>query len=206
MFYLGVYKDQEKAKACITALQAFYADPILSISDGTKDAEYSRFCIERGVSHIDGARLKLPQFAGLWTERYLEEFLVSPEPFVLKLDPDTKVQHKVDSFPEADIFCTFKYSHSGAKYFSGAALGCSRAAAKRILASRLLRDGEYTKNIYAHHRYLPPLLRKGEELDHSAISLQDEILTDICERLSLDVFEWSDVSLENKSAAFYHEH
>jgi hypothetical protein len=49
-------------------------------------------------------------------------------------------------------------------------------------------------------------LRKGEELDHSAISLQDEILTDICKRLSLDVFEWPDVSLENQSAAFYHEH
>jgi hypothetical protein len=206
MFYLGVYKDQAKAKACIESLQALYADPILSISDGSKDADYSRFCIERGVSHIDGARLKLPQFAGLWTERYLEEFLVSSEPFVVKLDPDTKVQHKVESFPDADVFCTFKYSHSGAKFFSGAALGCSRAAAERILASKLLRDGEYTKPSYAYHRYFPPLLKKGEELETTAISLQDEILTDISKRLLLQVVEWSDISLENKSAAFYHEH
>lgn len=204
MFYLGVYKDQQQAQTCIESLQAFYSDPILSIADGTRNTDYARFCSEKGVTYIEGQRLKLPRFRGQWTERYLKEFLSSDEPFIIKLDPDTRVNRRVDSFPDADVFGPFRHTDSGKHRLDGSAVGYSRAAAEKILASALLRDAEYAKPIYSHHRFAPPLLRKGEELDHTAVSLQDEIMADICRRLSLRVVEWGEASLENNSAAFYH--
>jgi hypothetical protein len=205
MFFIGVYRDQKKAKECIAALRSFYDDdPILSIADGTKDIDYSSFCLDTDVRYYEGARLKLQKFGGLWTERYLEEFIDSGERFVVKLDPDTEVLRKVEKFPDAEVFCQFKRTHAGTS-LAGAAIGWSRAAAEKVLQSKLLRDGEYTKNIYAYHRFTPPMLKPGEELEHNPIALQDEILTDVCKRLALRVKQWPDVSLENKSSAFYHE-
>ena len=51
----------------------------------------------------------------------------------------------------------------------------------------------------------PPFLKPGEiERTEEWVSTQDEIVTDVVQRLGIAVEEWKDVSLIDKRAAFYH--
>jgi len=206
MFYMGVYKDQFLAKLAIEALQKFYSDsPILCIADGTKDDIFSQFCADRGVQYTEGERLKLPQFAGRWTERFLKLFLQTDAPLVIKIDPDTRVNRAVEEFPKASIFSMFRYYLNGKRILNGPAIGFTREAAQAILDSGLLHDEKYTTYWYAYPRFRAPMLRPWEEEKFDEfVSLQDEITTDVVERLGLSFAEWGDVSLTDQNAAFVH--
>jgi len=209
LFYMGVYKDQFLAKLNIDALQKFYSDsPILCITDGTTDDTFSQFCAERGVRYIEGERLKLPQFAGQWTGRFLQLFLQTDAPLVIKVDPDTHINWAVEQFPTASVFAGFRYYPSGKRILNGPAIGFTREAAQAILDSGILLDEKYTTYWYTYPRFREPLKRPWEEEKFDEfVSLQDEITTDVVERLSLPVAEWKDVSFKHSThhdTAFSH--
>jgi hypothetical protein len=203
MFYVGVYRDQHLAQTCIANLQRCYRGSILSISDGVGVGDYEDFCRRNGVAYQEGQRLKLSQFSGRWTERFFNLFLETDDEWLVKVDPDTHV-NQAATLPNAPIFCAYRYTHTGERILSGPAIGFSRETVERIIASGLLRDVKYTASKYAYHRFLPPLLKPWETRSEEAISLQDEITTDVAARLGIEPCEWSDVSFTDETAPFYH--
>jgi hypothetical protein len=200
MFFVGVYHDQVKAKACITALRQIYrSEPVISISDGVDDADYEKFCRNSGVEYHFGNRLKLQKFGGLWIERYFRHFLKTRESRLIKVDPDTAV-NRATSLLDAPVFSAFR----GDRILAGPAIGFSRDTVQKVVDSALLHDPKYTASKYAYHRFIPPLLKPGEEQSFDAIALQDEIITDVVARLGIEPIEWSAVSFTDAHAPFYH--
>lgn len=204
LFYVGVYRDQDAATKTITNLRFFYPQAqVFSISDGVENQDYEHFCKIARVSYAVGTRLKIPKFSGRWTERFLKIFLASKHDVCIKVDPDTRVTRATD-LPDAPIFSAWRGSVTGKRVLAGPAIGFSRAAAAQIIESKLFLDPKYSAKEYAYRRFGPTLLKSGETPSSELISLQDEITTDIVERLGIQPFEWDAVSLTASDAPFSH--
>src|SRR5208282_923089 len=159
-FAVNFYKDQRLANQTVTDLRRFYPEsPILTFDDSKQ-------------------RLKLSQFAGRWTERYLKAFLQTDADIVVKLDPDTAVLRRARYFPDAEVFG----EHVDGQVLGGA-IGYSRDCARRIIKSGLLLDTKYT---CVHYTYV----RFGER-----VTRQDEIMADIIRLLNLHTVEWKEACI-----------
>lgn len=208
MFFVGVYRDQRLAETAIDALQRFYQAKILSIADGTHDPGYAAFCAERGVDYRERERVKVPRFAGLWTQRYLEAFLESGEKLLVKIDPDTKVNFGTD-FPKSELFCHVQKLHVPNRDFiyHGGAMGFGRLCAKHLVESGFLLDRRYSYGDYAYHRFHGPYLQPGEEdLPDDLVSMQDRIVTEVAGRLGIEALDWEGISQTDLSAPFFHRY
>jgi hypothetical protein len=195
-FYIGIYKDQLLARKAITSVRTFYPEaPIISISDGIEDKTYESFCLDHSVRYWQGERLKLPQFAGQWTERWFKTCAENSDSDVfIKIDPDTRCFRRA-SLLDTDVFGRV-IGLPNYQVF-GPAFGIKRAAAVRIVDSGLLRDFEYTAGRFTYTRFLGKSLRQNETQDLQAVSSQDKILGDIILKLKLTVGVWKEVSLRS---------
>ena len=163
-FAITSYRDGELALRSIAALRLVYP--------------------ESRITHIqDEPRLKLPQFAGRWTERWMRACLLGDLTTLIKLDPDTRCLRRA-SLPDGDLWGQVAPPHvywgvEGVLY--GGAIGFKREAAQKIVDSGLLLDEKYTVKPYVFER-------NGEWL-----SLQDPIVHDVAQRLGLHETPWSEV-------------
>jgi hypothetical protein len=123
-------------------------------------------------------RLKLSQFAGQWTERYLKAFLQTGSNILVKLDPDTAVLRKARYFPDAEVFGV----HCDGQVLGGC-IGYSRDCARKIIDSGLLLGTKYTGLYYTY-------VKCGER-----VTRQDEIMADIIRRLNLHTVEWKEACI-----------
>lgn len=202
MFFVGVYKDQKEARQCIAGLKHYYPEEkIVPISDGTHDSTYEAFCEQVGVDYRVGQRLKLPDFRGAWTERFLHLLDETDDERIIKIDPDTQVNARVE-WPDAEIFSSWRDSN-GKRILAGPVIGFTRRAARDIIDSGFMLDWKYKANEYTYYRFYPPRLKEGEEQNTELVSLQDEITTDVVERLGIEPIKWEHISLTDTTAAFY---
>lgn len=149
-------------------------------------------------------RLKLPVFRGAWTERFLKAFLETDHDICIKVDPDTKINSRAP-MPDAPIFAAFRYALSGARVLAGGAIGFRRETAKAILNSNLLHDEKYGSSLkYAYARFRPPYKRSYEPEVREWVALQDEITSDIVDRLGIVPLDWDAISFTDPTALFYH--
>jgi hypothetical protein len=138
----------------------------------------------------DKPRLKLPQFSGQWTQRWMEEAVATGADIIIKLDPDTRAKN-VAAFPEFDIFG--QVSPDGtypqmSGIICGACIGFQKAAVEKILSSGFLLDAKYSEKPYAatERRYQP----------WETVSLQDPIVHDVAQRLGLSQGSWAGLSIK----------
>lgn len=146
---------------------------------------------QAGIVHLlddPPNRLKLPQFAGRWTERWMLSALATPADIVIKVDPDTIVCRPLEDFPSADMFGAFS-QRQRFKGIMGGAVGFQRSAVQQIVDSKFLLDKKYTESLYAFGEYRPG--RDQTEI----MSLQDPIVFDVALRLGLTTSPWSDVHM-----------
>ena len=134
----------------------------------------------------DSPRLKLAEFGGQWTERWMTQALATGADVIVKVDPDTRALRPA-SFPTADIFGMTSpmgtYYPKSTGILSGGAIGFQAAAVEKILASGLLRDVKYTTKPYATEE-------RRHGIPREQIALQDPIVHDIATRLSLNEGQW----------------
>jgi hypothetical protein len=102
-------------------------------------------------------RLKLSQFAGQWTERYLKAFLQTGSNILVKLDPDTAVLRKARYFPDAEVFGV----HCDGQVLGGC-IGYSRDCARKIIDSGLLLGTKYTGLYYTYVKCGERVTRQDE--------------------------------------------
>jgi hypothetical protein len=142
------------------------------------------------LSDLPPNRLKLPQFSGQWTERWMKAALATNADIIIKIDPDTRAYNAVTTFPTTDIFGQIAQNgiYGGLKgVIHGAAIGFQRAAVEKIVASGLLSDKKYTVKPYTTTRGLT-----------ETISLQDPIVHDVATRLGLTMGAWAGTSIRTK--------
>jgi len=142
------------------------------------------------LSDLAPNRLKLPQFAGTWTLRWMQAALATNADVIVKIDPDTRAYKAVTTFPTADIFG--QIAKNGVYYnlkgvIHGAAIGFQRSAVQKIANSGLLLDKKYTA--------LPYVFSRDEK---EAISLQDPIVHDVSIRLGLTTGSWEGLQIQTR--------
>lgn len=135
----------------------------------------------------DSPRLKLPQFSGQWTDRWMKAALLTDADIIIKLDPDTRATKAAASFPTTDIFGQQAplgtYFPKSTGIICGGAIGFQRAAVQKIVDSGFLLDPKYTVK-----PYLTEERRFGTPRE--TVSLQDPIVADIAQRLGLKSGDW----------------
>jgi hypothetical protein len=141
----------------------------------------------------DTPRLKLAQFGGQWTQRWMEAALADAEAeIIIKIDPDTRALKACRAFPTTDIFGQLApegtYYPKSNGIICGGAIGFTRAAVQKIVDSKLLLDPKYTQKPYWTEER-----RFGTPREH--IALQDPIVHDIAQRLNLSEGAWDGLDL-----------
>ena len=201
-FFLGVYKDQDRAKNTIQSLRFFYPlASIISIADGVKNADYSQFCFEHGINYWVGERFKLMQFGGAWTARFLAAMLYQTNADVLiKIDPDSGIHSPLDvsGFPDADLFGNIRTT-GGRAHIQGGFIAFRRTAAEALLNSKLLGSAKYCCHSYSYPRFQLPYLQEGEESSSEWLTCEDVILYDAAHELGLTIADFDQVCCHYRS-------
>lgn len=139
----------------------------------------------------DNPRLKLPQFSGQWTERWMKQALTTGADIIVKVDPDTRALAAVTNWPITDIFGQVspdKTYHNLTGVLYGAAIGFKASTVKKILDSGQLRHPRYKQ---------PPFVtRETRYTPVEFISLQDPIVHDIAVRLKLAEGPWPGIFIQ----------
>lgn len=172
-FAITSYEDSDLAVKSIAALRKLYPTATIVF-----------------LSDLPPNRLKLPQFCGAWTERWMKAALGTDAEIIVKIDPDTRAFVAATEFPGADIFGQIAkngiyYSVKGVIH--GAAIGFQRSAVEKIVQSGLLLDKKYTVQPYVTNRDL-----------RETISLQDPIVHDVAVRLGLTMAAWDGLHIRTR--------
>lgn len=166
-------KDADLAPKAIESLKKAYPDAVIV------------HCVD-----VPPNRIKLPQFAGAWTERWMKAALETAADIIVKVDPDTRAYVRATEFPKEDIFGQVSdpgtYWHIEGVIF-GAAIGFQRSAVEKIVASGLLNDKKYTVHPYLFDRE-----------EDTTVSLQDPIVHDIGLRLQLSSGKWTGLQMHTR--------
>lgn len=194
-FVLMLYDDVLLAERLIRQLRQWHPNAdILAIADGVTPDGFAAYCTLNTVTYVPGDRLKPRTHGGQWTQRYLELFLArSDATTLIKLDPDSFVYRAIANVPDsasADLFGTLRVNHLGQTQVRGGCVGYQRAAAQRLMASKLLLEDKYRDATRYSYR------RKPED---PLLTLQDAIVADVAQRLELKLFEWSEVAIVSGS-------
>lgn len=171
------YYDRDAALVadCVAALNHFYpAATVLQIEDNPP--------------------LKTPDKAGQWTERWMTQAAATSPDIIIKVDPDTRALRAVTSFPTTDIFGQLApegtYFPGSSGIISGGCIGFKASAVTAILNSGLLRDMRYSAKPFA-------CVERRFGLPQSWIVLNDPIVHDVAQRLSLTEGIWDGLSLKH---------
>lgn len=137
---MHVYRDEPRTvQVTLDQLNDVYpGSDILLIEDGL------RFPPFKGCQQLkEPERLKIAKYGGAWTHRYLERYLsLSQAPYLIKLDPDTKVNKAATDLPQGlAIFCSVGKLKTRTGEIDllphGGALGFTRMAAEWIVSHRI---------------------------------------------------------------------
>lgn len=193
-FFLGVYREQASAKTRVLLLRDLYPEsPILCISDGVDDSDFTAFCWNQGVNYFVGDRIKIKGYCGAWTERYFRFFIESTPSEVttlIKIDPGDTGIHRCFKYlpdPSVDIFGTvFRGSRPNV---CGGCIGYRRKAVERFLECGLLN----TIELGTYRRFSEKWMRTGEEPEATEIAFQDEIVFKVAQQLELKIERFAEV-------------
>lgn len=196
-FLFHVHDDQRLGMRLADQLRVLYplAD-ILCIADGIDNKGFKRYAKSHQITYLVGERLKLRRHGGAWAERFLKFYLENSQaPYLIKLDADSYIWRKFESFPTADLFGAIRVNDRGIKVLRGGCAGYQRSTVETILDSKLLQEDEYRiESRYCYRRRSPRFKFPDEPEDWTLITSEDSQIGDIAEKLNLSMAEWDEVS------------
>ena len=117
--------------------------PITLISDGQHQPRYERIAEVYGGRYQRGEKLKRPERGAEWWQRTFEAGLEFGTPYVLKVDPDTRFNRPIASWPEFECFGTVIDAGTSREHIQGGVQGFRRTAVERIVASGICLRPEF---------------------------------------------------------------
>lgn len=189
-FLINIYKDVVLAERLLRQIRAHYPrNVIFCISDGFSESHrIKQLQTEFNFISIEGRRIKLFKYGGLWLDRQFRVLLNnSTSDYVIKLDPDAILQGKISEFPNADISGSL-IVRANKLVVDGGCRIYSKEAIQKIMDSKLLKDAKYSSDsIYGYRRFSKPYLNEHELEEDAYISSEDQIMGDLIQRLGLSV-------------------
>jgi len=184
MFYIGVYDEWEQLEITVRQILEKTDKRIFIRSDGNYHPEIGNrllYLSSRVLILRSQLREKVKGQGGRYTSSWMSAFFnMFSMPYVIKVDPDTGINHEPTlpfPIPEFDIACNYVKGS-----LRGGAIALTRPAIKRILQSEILFDPKY-QDLRWCYRW------RNQEW----ISCEDAILYDVAEILDLRLVHWNDV-------------
>ncbi len=141
-FFLHCYHDPAWLCAALSSLRRAYpSSRVLVVSDGDPDPRLgSVAAAHRAEFSFEPERLFLRHFGGRVTQRMLRAYLAKPTPWLVKIDPDTKICRRIARLPRGR--CLFGTVQDAGPHVSiqGGFVGYTLSAARDLYDSKLLED------------------------------------------------------------------
>ena len=153
-FAIQVFRSRDQLRWCLEGLRRHYPTArVVVISDGD-DEDYSDIVSTYGLDFVEGEHLMRLGSAHLYVTRLLRALLAGPEPYLFKIDPDTKVWRRLDTCPEfTSVFGTLETMSEGMgreirvpANVQGGCIGLTRDAAQAILDAGTLTESNCVRD------------------------------------------------------------
>lgn len=98
-FVITVFQEVDQLEWCLHNLRKVYhTAAVLVTNDGDKENEeaYRNICIRYAAEFEPGDHLMNIKNGGAWLHRVLTLFMSKPKRWLVKMDPDTLIHHKID--------------------------------------------------------------------------------------------------------------
>lgn len=178
---INVYKEVRSLRRCLRyARRSYPCAPIVCLTDGDDDDDYTAICDASGATLIRGTRLRPTPTGGLWWQRLLREWLTIDVAYYLRIDPDTRLLRPFPIIPKADVMGQFyrvTSEHEDRLVLLGGCLGFTRKAVERIAESRILERPGWADKRYSLHW--------EDRADNLPLSYADRIINEAIIELGL---------------------
>ena len=194
-FYLNVYQDADELEICLKQLRQVYRNSRLVIrSDGDPDPKIDSIAKAYGGDCHYGERLMGIEKGGLIVHEMLRLFLTDPTPYLLKIDPDTRIFRPFKALPK--FSCVFGTAQRQGELFSiqGGCLGMTLEVAKRWYAADFFLDPAFAER--PPPWVITPLLR-NRPIDLGLTSI-DWLVGWACKNLATQLVDWPEILSEWK--------
>ncbi|MBL4672052.1 MAG: DUF4214 domain-containing protein [Arenicella sp.] len=140
-FFMGTYKDAERAEGALSRLRQHYPNAALQIrSDGDPDPANERLSKRFKANYTEGERLYPIENGGALVAKTFELFLRQPRAFFLKIDPDTSIDRRFDYLlDQVAVFGSLQHTRARLSV-QGGFTGATRETVEKIVDSGLLLD------------------------------------------------------------------
>jgi hypothetical protein len=190
-------KDSSLASELLLQMRKFYPDAqILVSSDGPATPELQQSCIDTGATLTEGERLKNQPSSNAWTIRMFQLMSQLDSEYVIKIDPDCRLNRKL-TFPDEAFNIAAKLL--GGVKFIGPCIIFSKGTISKIQSSGLLQS--LPAQSYRFSR--------GEPLKD--LHTQDDLLRRIIPKLGLKTVDlpdaniaWASPPIEQDGSAICH--
>jgi hypothetical protein len=176
--------------------RAFPDAPLVIISDGANDSGYRDLAERFKARYVHGRYLKRVECGGEWWVRTLEAGLALNTSWIVKFDPDTKFHRAFRTPPSGDVAGTIDHIDTPEQNVLGGCQAISRAAAEKILQSKILKDPRLKD-----YRIYDPSEATLRHWKSQAFFGTDMSLAWVMQNLGLEMGSWSDVGIDWKLPA-----
>jgi hypothetical protein len=143
---MQLYRCREQLAWCLRTLRSAYPGARVSLIVDGDDERYEDLADQFGCSLLRGSHWLSLETCHLYIERLLTVMTSGPEPYTIKIDPDTKVWRRFERLPGfSSIFGTLENVTEnlrdevrGAANVQGGCIGATRDALVAILESGIL--------------------------------------------------------------------
>jgi len=155
-FAIQVFRSRDQLRWCVESLRRHYPTArVVVISDGDGE-DYSDIGTTYALDYIRGEHLMRLQSAHRYVTRLLQALVAGPEPYLFKIDPDTKVWRRLETCPAfTSVFGTLETVSEGMgreirvpANVQGGCIGLTRDAAQALLDAGILSE----QNCVLRHR------------------------------------------------------
>jgi hypothetical protein len=193
-FLMQVYKNYELALPALKLLRLSYPKSrLIVISDGDPDSRYKDFIALFNAEYFEQERLYTIENGGRGLHRWLEYYMLKPSRYLIKIDPDTRIDRRFAYLPiplGCDIFGMLQNYRNP----QGGCVVFTFKAAKKLYDSKIFLSDELKDYDVTWGKYLDRDILK-ERVDLGVTST-DWVLCWACEKIGINTADFCEIHSE----------
>ncbi|MEM9418890.1 MAG: hypothetical protein AAGA25_07570 [Planctomycetota bacterium] len=197
-FFMQVHRDVRQANWALSHLRTHFPGArLLLVSDNDNDPRWPGVANRFGGAYFAGEYLYGTESGGLIIQRMLDRYMLSPTPYLFKLDTDTKTNRRFQTLPTGRcVFGTLEYETfakriplKGLPSVQGGFVGYTRQAAEDIWRSGVLRSEALVKDYAGTYADTPEIAARADE----GMVSTDFLVRYACKKLAIECRDYGEV-------------
>lgn len=197
-FFMQVHRDVRQAVWALGHLRTHFPGArLLLVSDHDDDPRWPGVAERFGGAYFAGEYLYGTESGGLIVQRMLDRYMLSPTPYLFKIDTDTKTHRRFRALPTGRcVFGTLEYETfakqiplKGLPSVQGGFVGYTRAAAEDLWRSGVLRSPTLVRDYAGTYADTPEIAARADE----GMVSTDFLVRYGCRKLAIECREFGEV-------------